>query len=631
VQCQLDTLAQTLQSRLNQVSNRAVAGPDARRVYEGSRRFADPLSQRIGIAGGDTLIALLGPGNRPIGRTSLTSLMKRFRSAYGLPESETWPVGQVALGLNAWLNEQLGTSGLLYAGLTEDSRLTVNLPHTKTVALAFRDQRSTAYQSTLSTTPDKALGLRGHLKFSDDAGNRMMTGPGGDIAAHDTLTSMVDKVNRIGGLAAALVPAPEGHALRISSTIASDLALYPDVPGTTSNLVAGLGLLPADDLPTDDIAINHTTADSAAFMISRPFDHAESAIGATGILSVGDGRGTILIQIALDPNWNLNFLTTRLQALARGYGISATLTGVGNRIALKISADPGGRVGMPGRPDAIMSLPMAAFTAKGGDFHLNLGARPVGHVKVDAGSDMSSIVGRIKAPETGLVPHGIQAVLRTAGDLAAIEIGGGRGEPLSVAGSAIGMGPGLLTFHVNPRDLLGFALPPDQAVPGFANFFGLNDVFVAAPPDAFDPKIPPGLFNSNATRGTAQALAVNPRIQDNPGDLGDSRTLTQIADLLNSPVNLAAAGELPRSNQTLVDYADSIVEWASVTAAVLKADLAFKKVLLDQINNQKNALPDLTMNDRLEHLAAFQQAHQDSSRLLLTVPRLLDSLGPHFH
>ena len=278
-----------------------------------------------------------------------------------------------------------------------------------------------------------------------------------------------------------------------------------------------------------------------------------------------------------------------------------------------------------------MSRPLTGFSAKGGELRIGLGNRPVGQLMVVPGTDLAGIVERINHPAAGFEARGIVATLRAVGTLQAIELGGGEGLPLQVSGTMVGPDPHTLQFTLNPRDALGMTPPPDLSVPGFANFFGLNDVFVAEPSSAFDAKVPPGLFNSNAAPGTAQALTLNPWIRDNPDNLGDWSTLCQMSDLLNSPMNIAAAGELGRGNQTLADYAESIVEWAMIRASASNADLAFKQVLLDQLKNQKKLLPTLTITDRLDNLAAFQQAHEDSLRLLSSMPKLLDSLGLHVH
>jgi hypothetical protein len=626
VVAQLDTLAQTLQSRLNQVSNRALAGTEARHSYTGSRRFADPGDEIMSLSGGDTVISLLAHDGRTIGRVSLLALMKRFRRRHGLPDTGIWPVGQIAPALDGWLGEQLGTKDKRYVSFGADGNLVVALPTDRN--LAFRDQRGTVLRSSLTADANRPLGLKGPLAFSDQAGNRMAL-LNHEIAAGDSLDTIARRLSGISGLTTSLAPLELGSALVVASTVESDLVPDPDPPGATVG--AGLGLTPSPDLAGDDVAINHSTQPLGALFTSSLIDDDQRPLGLSGILAITNEQNHDLLSLAVDKGWNLAILAARLDLLGQAKGVSVATQSVGTRFQLKIAVTNGGRIGLDTPADAQQSTPLPGFAAAGGELVIAKGTSGLGKLKIAAGAPLDDIAASINAAEAPFAAAGIRARVRSAGPVHSLEIGGAFGEPLGLSGSAVGPAPGQLAFCVNPRDCLGLAHLADYTVPGFANFFGLNDVFVADPDGSFEPKLPPGLFNTNAQPGTARALAVNPRIRDNPAELGDQETLAKMSDLLHNPVNIPAAGDLPRISASLVDYAESIVVSADRVASGAKSDLAFQQVLLTQIENQQTRLPEMQVNDRLDHLSTFQQTHHDSARVLATMPQLLDCLGPHTH
>ncbi len=624
LQSQVDTLAQTLQSRVNQAANRALAGPAARASYSGSRSF--PADQRIALSGGDTVVSLQGADGKTQTETSLSMLMKQYRQANGLPTGGTWPIGQIGGALNGWLGSRLGVPAAQLAKVDADGRLSIQLP-TAGMKLAFRDRQSGAYQSALAAAPDKPLGLTGPLTFTDGAGNLLSTGqaqPPLNIAPADSLSSIAAKLNALGGLTATLVASDGGDSLRVSSHASGDMTLEPDRPGST--VVAGLGLAPAADQPVQDVGVNLQSSTAGASLTSAAVPNADMPLGTCGVLTLQAPDGSPIARLQLDKGSDLQSLATDINRQASDQGITAAVTAVGNQVALRISAPIGRQVSLAGAPESYQASAAADFSAAGGVLSITVGGNPAGRLTVKPGATLQNIAQAINDPAGPFAGTGVAASLAGEAGGATLEIAGPNGQPLGFGGTAVGTGPGQLQFGLNPRDALGFTASAGQVVLGFANVLGLNDIFVADPPDAFDSKAPTGLFTSTAAPGTAQALAVNPSLGNNPGQL-DPTTVQRVADLLSSPVTIAAAGGLARGSYGLGHYAETIANVAAAKVTDARNGLAYQRVLVDGLNNQKAGLGGMEMNDHLANLNTYQQAYQDSAQVVSSMPQLLDRLG----
>jgi flagellar hook-associated protein 1 len=130
VQSTLDALAATLRDTLSQVHNRGLAFPGLSQAT-GSRVFAQPATQTISLASGDTVIALFDASGTHRASTAVSTLMGG---------AGPWTISTVAAALDGWLNTNAGPQA--GCGIT-DSRLAIDLA-TTTLGLAFRDQASAA-------------------------------------------------------------------------------------------------------------------------------------------------------------------------------------------------------------------------------------------------------------------------------------------------------------------------------------------------------------------------------------------------------------------------------------------------------------------------------------------------------
>jgi hypothetical protein len=622
VQSQLDTLAQTLQARINQVSNRALAGGDARAVYDGSRRFVDPAGSRIGLGGGDTELVLQEADGRVVARASLASVVKRFRRQSGLPGGAFWPIGQVAAALDRWLARCLPDTAPQSARLTADGRLQIELPRGRPLQLVLRDRRSLVLQSA-SFAADKALGLAGSVALCDGMGNHFAT----VLNASDTLEAAAAKLGRIEGLTVRLVPAEDGKRLAIGSRAGSDLIGEPD--GEPAGAMAQLGLVPADDQPAEDVAVHMVTAGPAPHLVSRPFPQRTAPLGLQGSMILRDSDGATLGFQTVTPDWSLEQLVERL-ADTTDPRITANLVSAGNQFALRIATlAQDDRFQIEGWAEGWQTSPRTGFQAAGGPLAISLAGSPLPPCPIEPGSRFAAIAERLNGEQTPWSLAGLRAQVLRAGGSEILDIGHRGGLPLAFDGPAAGTGPGQLDLRYNLRDLLGLTPANTQVVAGFANFFGLNDLFVADPGDAFEAKAPIGVFVTSATPGTARALALNPALSTDPSRLGTAATIRQISDLLCNPLNIAAAGDLPKGSWRLAQYAEAIVNQVHLSALSNRAQLTYHRALLDQLARQKSS--EIDVNDRLSTLMTLQQTYHDSTEVVSSLARFSEQLRTSVH
>ena len=618
VQSQLDTLAQMLQTRINQVCNRAIAGGDARAVYHGSRRFADPASHRIGLGGGDTELLLQEADGRTIARVSLASVVKRFRRQSGLPGGAFWPIGQVAAALDRWIRHCLPDAAPRSVRLTAEGRMQIELPRGRPLQLVFRDRRSLVLQSA-TFAADKALGLAGSIALCDGLGNQFST----TLVPADTLETAAAKIARIDGLNCRVLPSKtdEGKRLMIGSKAGSDLIGEPDAD--MQGAMALLGLVPADEQQPEDVAVHMTVDGPAPHLVSRPFPQRSTPLGLQGSVILRDRDGATLGFQTVTPDWSLEQLVERL-ANTTDPRITAALVAAGNQFALRIGTlAQDDRFLIEGWAEGWQTSPRAGFQSIGGPLGVALAGTPLPPCLIEPGSPFAAIAERINDEQTPWSQAGLRAQVLRAGSTEVLDIGHHGGLPLAFDGPAAGTGPGQLDLRYNLRDMLGLNPISTQVVPGFANFFGLNDMFIAEE-DAFEAKAAIGVFVTSATPGTAQALALNPSLGADPSRLGTASTIRQISDLLCNPLSIAAAGDLPKGSWRLANYAEAIVNQVHMASLNNRAQIIYHQALLDQLSRQKTA--EIDVNDRLSTLMALQQTYQDSNEVVTSRARFSEQL-----
>lgn len=633
VQSQLDTLAQTLQAHVNQISNRIVGGKGLTGTRRSSRRFDDPGQQKFSLSGGDVIISLSTSDGKPAASVGLSLLMKQYFRACGQPGNRTWTASQAAQALNRWLTTRLGARNEPYAGLNEEGQIVFQLPQGTVTGLSFQDQRSLGYRSAAFADANKPLGLSGPLAFTDGAGNMISTEratPACTIAAGDSLSAIAAKLGGLDGLETGVIAADGGFALQITTTIGSDLSIEPDQPGATT--VAGLGLRPAPDQPRDDVVVNYQPSPLGSGLLSAPRAEGAAPLGLDGPLVLSNQNDETIAQVVVRPDWTLATIAAQINGAAKGKDIKAAVIHAGNQVALKITPAMGQQIKLDGSPEAYLSSPRHTFSAAPGSLTIALEGKSVGRLDIKAGSDLQTIVEAINLPTAPFTAQGIIASLGEIDGASFVEIRHASHLPLAFQGEWKDKASGdIFSPQLNVRDWLGLNPPATQAISGFANFLGLNDILTADPFSAFDGKAPTGVFTTTATPGTAMALCLGPDILDNASILGDPDFARQVAELLKGPVNLAAAGGLPRGSHTLPHYAGAIIAAASAQAKATRGQIAYQQVLVDGLHQQHARVKAMDMNDTVAILTAYQQAFHDSSRIVSSMALLVGSLETSIH
>lgn len=617
LQTQIDTLAQTLQARLNQIGNRALGVDGARGIYTGSRSFPIIGGERITLTGGDCVIRLLNADKSVRAATAFGTLMKRHR-AIG-PGASGWTVGEIASALDGWLHDRIGKSDAPYVRLDEKGRFSVRLG--QGLALAFHDQRSVTLVSTLTASADKALGLAGRIAFSDSSGTRFECPT--QILPTDDIQAIARRLDAIDGIEASTVPAEKTLAIRVTSQRGLDLIVEPDRGG--GKLAAMLDLRPDPDAAPEDVAVSIHAPHKGSVFTSRALERGVP-LGLKGVLSVTDDSGASGA-LALDPAWDVLTLARRIGEAGIIDSLNAALSENNGHVALKLVLPAPASITLDGADDGFCSQPVLndAFAARAGTLVIaGADGREIGRADIGEGMDLNAIAEAVNTTSRPLADAGITAHVRKAGALSWLEIAARAGGALLFQGSAAGTQSGQLDFALNPRDSLRLVPAPSRIVPGLANYLGLNDLFVAEPSDAFDAKAPTGVFASTAIPGTAMALALNPAADGSPFD--DAGTIAAAAEMLAAPLNIAAAGGLPRMAQRLDDYAATIIATIAAEAAASQGQIIFRKSLLDGLSAQKEALPLIDIDDEIRTLGQYRQAHEDSARVIASITRLIEGL-----
>jgi flagellar hook-associated protein FlgK len=632
VQSQLDTLAQTLLFQINQISNRTAAALGMELPLVGSRQFAAPGHQRFSLSGGDVTVEIRTADGAVKGSGSLTTIVKQYQMASGLPASQPWPVSHVAAAFDRWMKFCLGGGIDVSTSIDDEGRLSFRLPQSAAgTSLILKDQRSQVFRSAVAANPDKSLGLTGPISFTDDAGNALGAAGGKQCVVQpgDSLSAIAQKLQAIDGLKARVEAVDGGFRLSLDNANGNDMSVDPDSGGFTA--VRGLSLRPAADQPAEDVVVNFHVGRTGANLASAPQANAMAPLSMQGPFTLRDLSNEVILHLDVDPAWPLSGLANRISEAGAARKISAAVATAGNRYVMKISPGLGQQIHVDGEPGAYHTPVVELFSATGGLLTISLGGEAVGQVQIPAGSDFHAVAEAINGANATFEASGIAAATRSAGRGSYLEVFHRQGLPLGFGGSAIGKTAGCLNFNLNIRDRLGLVPPAQQMISGLANFLGLADLFVALPIDAFDSKAPTGIFTSTAVAGTAGALAFGPIFHLRPAQLADPSLAVPFGDLLRGPMNLAAAGGLPRGNHSAAHYAELVLSLAQAQCRDTRNQVVFQQTLLAGLTQQRAQLAQISMDETVAMLTAYQQAYQDSSAVVSTMKQLFGSLGASLH
>ena len=616
LQAEIDTLAQTMQARLNQAGNRAIGDEATRSSYLGSHLFQFPLRQYFSLAGGDCVLSLKAMDGADIARTTVRSEIKSYRQKNGLPPADFWSIDDLARSIDCWLSDLFGKKPTSYAWINEDGRFAIDLDDK--AFLSICDQRSQVLLSSFTAPSESsALKLSGTLAFSDANGN--LFGPV-TIDKKDSLASIALKLSSC-DIDAIVLEQGDGARLKVESRQGTDLVIEPDSMGGT--VASTLKMHPAPDAPREDVAVSWSAAQDAATFVSRPFANAETPLGLDGYLFLSGPDGSDA-SIRIDPSWNATQLTQNIPASPGIAGLTSGLAALGCRVAIRIMSASAIRISHNCPPGASATLINADFRALGGALTFFQNKKRIGEIEIAEGAGSDAIVALIQDKGAAF---GVSARIRNDQQQFWLDVWSNDGHPLELKGSMTGTGRNRLNFCASAADLLALHPAAEQVITGFANFLGLNDLFIATPSSAFDSKAPTGVFTSTATPGTAGALSVNPAIVNKNGSHLDAGTMRRAAQILSTPMNIAAAGDLPRRQQTLEQYATTIIAAADQQNQIAQRQLVYNQALFSGLNSQRSGLPHIDIDGEIRQLGGYRQAYRDSSRVLSTLGQLFQAVA----
>jgi flagellar hook-associated protein 1 FlgK len=536
LQSQLDTLAQTLQTSLNQASNAGTSYPNGGQSLTGTTIFTQPSQQMMSLSGGDTDILLLNGDGTEQARTTVSTLMSSYLQANGLPTTNQYSVTQLATALNGWLNTQYSTTGMTYASVTPAGQFSIQLPQTSSTTIAFCDQQTAGYESTItsdnltSAAGGQSLGLSGPLTFRDSQGNVYSY----TVKTSDSLQDIANGLNALGGLTATLVPDGSNYQLQVTNVAGNDMTLDPDAGG--NNAVSGLGLNASRSQPSTTVTVNYDSDQQGTLFTSSSYPSASSACGASGELTFRDKTG-VLAQCPVSPTDTLSTVVANINAAASAGGnkIHAALTTVGNQVALTVTDLAGNQMSIDGSPSGYQSAPAAvaptaAFAAAAGTLSITDNGTTYGPLTINPGDSLQTIADNLTSQVAG---SGILASVQTDGTNSWLDIASTDGQPLTFSGSALGAAAGYLDINPDARDALGLSPAPDQTASGFADFLGLNDFLVSNQPQTI-------VDSQTLTTGFTTTGATNLELSDATWRDGDPTT----GDPQSLNISLAAGQSL---------------------------------------------------------------------------------------
>jgi flagellar hook-associated protein FlgK len=469
IQSQLDTMAQALQTGLNQINNSGTSFPNGGQSFTGTATFLNPGSQNISLASGDTAVALFNSDGSQKSATTLSLMMKQYLQQTGLPASNSWTIDQVAGGLNSWLNTQYGTSGQTYASVLPTGNFSIQLPQTSSTTIGFRDETTSTYSSSISADPNTALGFAGPLTLQDSTGATYSV----NVAASDTLSTIQAKFAALGGITATLVPnaAGSGDFLQVVDNAGNDLYVSPDAQG--GNVESGLGMLPSGSNTAAPVTINYDADQLSNTFTSNTYPNGAAIPGASGVLTFSDQTGT-LAQITMNPAWSLNTIANSINAAAGGK-LNASVITVGNNVALSVTDVAGNQMSVNTTPYTVQSTqPFAA--SPGNVLTATVNGTTYTSPVQNGGDTLATIAQAINNPLGTFAGSGLLATVDPTGTY--LSIVSTTGQPVSYGGTTAGQ----LGLAVNPATALGLQASPDTTASGFSDFLGLNDLLVTNQP-----------------------------------------------------------------------------------------------------------------------------------------------------
>jgi flagellar hook-associated protein 1 FlgK len=126
------------------------------------------------------------------------------------------------------------------------------------------------------------------------------------------------------------------------------------------------------------------------------------------------------------------------------------------------------------------------------------------------------------------------------------------------------------------------------------------------------------LFSS----GNVQSLTVG-AVGTGPGDNSGVRDLVA-ASATN--VSFAAAGDLSAATSTMGEYVGNVFQRLAINASTAKSFEDHRTALLEELNNRRNAVSGVNLDEELSNTIIFQNAYNAAARMMTTARDMFDEL-----
>ena len=537
LQSQIDTLSQTLQQQINQINNQGVSFPSGGQSMTGTKTFSSPDTQKMSLTGGDTAVVLLAGDGSEQARTTVNTLMQSYLGSIGVPSTSSWTSTQLASAMNGWLNTQFKTSGITYSSVNSAGQFSVQLPQTSSTTIAFRDQHTTSFDSSLASGANTPLGVNGPLTFNDTQGNAYTV----NVVASDTLSTIQNNLNSLGGLTASLVANGSNFTLKVANNAGLDMTVAPDGAGT--NVVTQLGLMPSRSEAAADVTVNYNGDQQGTTFTSLSYPSSASAAnaGISGQLVFRDTNGTVG-SVTVTAGMGLTAIANAINAGGAGR-LNATVVSTGNQVAIQVSDTAGYPLSIDGTPQTYQSAPAAAFVASAGKtLSVTVGSTTYGPLTETGADTLQTIANSINATGGTFSGSGLLASVQTNGTNSWLNITSTNGQPPSFSGTMVGQ----LGLTLNAKDSLGLAATPESQVKGFSNFLGLNDFFVTNQPKT--------TVESQTLTSFVSPTASSINLSDASWSNGDPATGSPQSLSINIPNGMSLASIAAKLNAAAVTY-----------------------------------------------------------------------------
>ena len=624
---QLDLLAQIFQSRINLMSNRIVSQSGGQQKFKNTRSFKHYDHNRIGFLNGDVVIQLWRQDYSLVAQASLASELRYFRHVHNLPYQDYFPLSIVAKAINLWLNEILKLKNYQFAYFTEQHSLEIEFPDTLPYRLSFKDQRATTLRSSLIAPINQPLGLMGKLILSDGLNRIALEGQSPSIrliCPEDNLITISDRLNNLGLVSSQLIEVGDNFLLEITSALKRDLFVIMDHDNYA--LSRSLGLLPSPHLPEEDVSICHIFQKSSQVFQSRSFTNVTHERVEGGLFQLIDDEGQIVVSTVIEPDSTIEFVSQKISQDLQKIDTTVSLVPSGNMTLLKITNPDGKSFRTPFRSDSLISRPIRSFKSQKSEIIFIRNQNTICQITIEPDLSLFELYTVIKIFFEDNPDYHIFTAWHDWKGLQSIELYSDRVDNFSLSGSLLGKRENLLDFTYNMSDQLGLMSPAYSLIPGFSNFFGLNDL-ITLDSDLIPHVInSPGLFSSNAMPDLARSIHLSSKFNAEDNDRVYQEICKKFPEILTEPVNIAEAGLISRCSKNMIDYCDLISDWVYDSFENKQYQINFDRALKEQLGHQKNKFQNFTILNQIEELAIYQASQLDYKKLLLDIPKLLSTL-----